>query len=243
MHSDLIGAAILLGYYLLFAVLLPTILKRWLRFPTELVRKIQHIVYSLSIFVLLELFGRWWTAIAAASLLVIVAYPALMLLERLPWYRQTFVDRSRHGGELRKQLLYVQAMFALLIAVFWGLLGDSWRYVAAVAVMAWGFGDAAAALYGKAFGRRRVHHELVDPGKTYEGTGAMIVCAGVAAFLTLVFYGQQPWLSALLITAAVAPLAGLIELFSRRGTDTLTVPLAAAVVVMPLSYLFSMLGW
>jgi len=243
LHGDLIGAAILLGYYLLFAVLLPTILKTKLGFPTELVRKIQHIVYSLSIFLLLELFSSWWVAIAAASLLAVVAYPALILVERFPWYRRTFVDRTKRGGELRQQLLYVQAMFALLIAVFWGLLGPDWRYIAAVAVMAWGFGDAAAALYGKAFGRRRVYHELVDVGKTYEGTGAMMVCAGAAAFLTLVFYAGQPWLGALLISLAVAPLAGVVELFSRRGTDTLTVPLAAAVLVMPLTYLFSLVGW
>jgi hypothetical protein len=46
-----------------------------------------------------------------------------------------------------------------------------------------------------------------------------------------------------LISLAVAPLAGIVELFSRRGTDTLTVPLAAAVLVMPLTYLFSLVGW
>jgi len=70
-----------------------------------------------------------------------------------------------------------------------------------------------------------------------------MVCAGAAAFLTLVFYAGQPWLGALLISLAVAPLAGIVELFSRRGTDTLTVPLAAAVLVMPLTYLFSLVGW
>ena len=80
-------------------------------------------------------------------------------------------------GELRKQLIYVQLSFALLILIFWGVLGVDWRYVAAVAIMGWGFGDAAAALIGKAFGRRRVFHYLVDLGKTYEGTAAVIAFA------------------------------------------------------------------
>jgi hypothetical protein len=36
---------------------------------------------------------------------------------------------------------------------------------------------------------------------------------------------------------------GVVELFSRRGTDTLTVPLSAAALILPLAYLFSLLGW
>jgi hypothetical protein len=48
LFSDLIGAEKLAGYYLLFAVLLPTLLEVWLKTTIELVRKIQHVDYSLS---------------------------------------------------------------------------------------------------------------------------------------------------------------------------------------------------
>ncbi len=243
MLNDLMGAGILLVYYLLFTALLPTLLKVKLGVPTELVRKIQHVVYSLSIFLLLELFSSWYIAIAAAFLLVIVAYPLLMMLERTAWYKRTFVDRTSKGGELRKQLVYVQLSFALLIAIFWGLFGIDWRYVIAVAIMAWGFGDAAAALIGKAFGRRRIFHYLIDVGKTFEGTLAMAIFAALAIFFTLFIYGGQSWYVSLLIALVVAPLCGIIELFSRRGIDTLTVPLSAAFSIMPLIYLFYILGW
>ncbi|MDO9534110.1 MAG: hypothetical protein Q7J85_01980 [Bacillota bacterium] len=243
MSNDLQGAVILMAYYLVFPLLLPTLLKIWLRVPTELVRKIQHVAYSLSIFLLLELFSAWYLAIAAAFLLVLIAYPLLIVVEKTAWYRRTFVDRAVKGGELRKQLIYVQLSFAVLIFIFWGLLGSSWHYVVAVAVMAWGFGDAAAALVGKAFGRRRVLHYLVHGGKTYEGTGAMMLFAGLAAFFTLLIYAGQPWYISLLISIIVAPVCGIVELFSRRGTDTLTVPLSAAFLMMPLIHLFSFLGW
>ncbi len=243
MLNDLMGAGILLAYYLVFTALLPTLLKVKLGVPTELVRKIQHVVYSLSIFLLLELFSSWYIAIAAAFLLVIVAYPVLIMMERTAWYKRTFVDRTSKGGELRKQLLYVQLSFALLIAIFWGLFGIDWRYVIAVAIMAWGFGDAAAAIIGKAFGRRRIFHYLIDVGKTYEGTVAMAAFAAPAIFITLLTYGGQSWYVSLLVALVVAPLCGIIELFSRRGTDTLTVPLSAAFSIMPLIYLFYILGW
>jgi len=241
--SDLTGAGILITYYLVFTALLPTILKVKLGVRMELVRKIQHIVYSLSIFLLLELFSTWYIAITAAFALVILGYPVLMLIEKTAWYRKTFVDRTQKGGELRKQLIYVQLSFALLIAIFWGLFGVDWRYVIAVAIMAWGLGDAAAALVGKAFGRRRFIHALIDKGKTYEGTIAMAVFAALGIFFTLFAYWGQSWYVSLLIAVLVAPLCGVIELFSKRGIDTLTVPISAALTIMPLIYFFYWLGW
>lgn len=242
MNSNVQGSLILLAYYLVVCAAFPTLIRAFTPAPKEVVRKIHHIAYSLSIFLLLQLFSHWYIAIAAAFLLVILGYPALLLIERSALYKRLFVDRTKQGGELRKQLLYVQLSFALLIGLFWGLLGSKWHYIIAVAVMAWGFGDAAAALVGKFFGRNCVFHSWIEGAKTYEGTLAMIVVAAVAVFLGLVFYGQQPWYVALVSSVVVAPVCGVVELFSRKGTDTLTVPLSAALLLLPLVYAFSLIG-
>jgi phytol kinase len=243
MIDDWIGALILFAYYLVTCFVLPVMLKAWAGVPNEWIRKFQHVAYSLSVFILLKLFSTWYLAIAAASLLVLVAYPVLKLIEKSAFYKRHLPDRTTRGGELRKQMIYVQITFAILIFVYWGLLGTRWQYVVAVAVMAWGFGDAAAALIGKAFGRRRVLHSLIESAKTCEGTIAMIVTATLACFLTLLLYAGQPWYSSLLIAAIVGPVCGIVELFSRRGTDTFTVPLTAAALIMPLGYLLSLAGW
>ena len=244
MATDFFSGVVALAlYYLVFLLLLPTLLKVWAGLPNELVRKIQHVIYSLSVFLMLELFSAWYLAIGAAFLLALLGFPVLFYLEKTAWYKKTFVDRAAGGGELRKQLLYVQLAFAVLIFIFWGLFGARWHYVVAVAVMAWGFGDAAAALVGKAFGRRRVLHRFIEGAKTLEGTGAMIVFAGLAIFFTLLIYAGKTWYLSLLIAALVAPVCGIIELFSRKGTDTLTVPIAAAALIAPLMHLFTGLGW
>jgi phytol kinase len=241
--TDLVGAGVLLAYYVVVCGVLPAMLRAWTPTPSEWVRKLQHVGYSLSIFLLLKMFSTWYTAVAAAFLLVLVGYPLLLALERWRYFRRLFVVREGRGGELRKQLLYVQLTFALLIAFFWGVLGADWRHIVAVAIMAWGFGDAAAALVGRAVGRRRILHAWIEGAKTYEGTGAMIVTAALALFLTLLFFGGYPWFLSLLVALLVAPASGLVELFSRRGTDTLTVPLFTAVLLLPLLHLFSYLGW
>ena len=243
MLKDLLGAGILLAYYLIFCALLPTLLRVWTGAPKESIRKLQHVAYSLSIFLLLHLFSTWYMAVAAAALLVLLAYPVLLLIEKTPRYRKLFVDRSSRGGELRKQLIYVQLSFAILIFIYWGLLGTRWHYIAAVSVMAWGFGDAAAALVGKAFGRRRVLHRLIEGSKTYEGMGAMMLAAGLAVFFTLLLYAGKPWYISLPVSFMAASVCGVIELFSRKGMDTLTVPFSAAAIIFPFMYLFSLLGW
>ncbi|HZK18693.1 MAG TPA: hypothetical protein VFD15_05200, partial [Clostridia bacterium] len=76
--GDLWAAVILLVYYLVGLVAIPTILKVWSKLPDEVIRKMQHVGYSLSIFILLRLFSEWYTAVAAAFLLVLLAYPILI---------------------------------------------------------------------------------------------------------------------------------------------------------------------
>jgi phytol kinase len=241
--NDLAGMGILMAYYLVACALVPTLFKIWFKVPTELVRKTQHVAYAMSIFLMLKLFSAWYIAIGAAFGLVLLGYPLLTLFEKSPFYMRILVARSSRGGELRRQLLYVQLSFALLIFIFWGLLGVEWQFIIAGAVMAWGFGDAAAALIGKAFGKHRFIHNLIEGAKTHEGTLAMICFAGAALFLTLVFYAGLPWAVSLLAAVLVAPVSGLVELFSKRGLDTLTVPFTTAALLIALVSIFTQIGW
>lgn len=241
--GDLIGALILFAYYLVVCALIPIPLKYFTRIPPEVIRKFQHIAYSMSIFLVLHLFSAWYAAIAASFLLVAIGYPALLALERTRWYNRAFADRATGGGEFRSSLLAVQGTFAVLIAVLWGGFGARWVPVIGVAVMGWGFGDAAAALIGKWRGKRRVLLRWVDGAKTWEGFGSMVAFAAVAITLTLLLYARAPWYRSLAIGVLVSPLCGFAELLSRKGTDTIVVPIVAATTITPLMALFAGVGW
>jgi phytol kinase len=229
----LIGTVTLLAYHLVVVFALPLALRVATPLPLEVVRKAQHVGYALSMFLLLGLFEHWYLAVAGAFALPLLAYPLLTMWERHPSYRRLLTDRSAGGGELRRQMMYVQGAYAVLIGVFWGGLGPDWRPLVAAATMLWGFGDAAAALVGKFVGRRRVVHRAIEGAKTYEGTVAMVAAGAAATFFTLLLYGGAPWWVSLGAAALVAPLAGVVELFSRRGFDTLTVPLVSAAALVP----------
>lgn len=238
-RNDLVGFGLFLGYFVVTG-LPPVLLRAYFKMPFEITRKMYHLVIALSIFPLLELFSTWYAAVLAVFAFLLMVYPVLVVVERSSWYKRIAVERE--GGEFKRSFIIVQLSIAILISISWGLLGHDWQYVAVVAVMAWGFGDAAAALVGKAYGRRRIRHPRIEGAKTYEGTFTMLVVAGLATFVTLLVYAGQSWQASLTVATLVAPVSATVELFSQRGTDTLTVPLSVAVMVLPLTSLLSYLG-
>ena len=56
--SDLVGAGVLMAYYLVVIVALPTLIKAKTRVPLEVVRKIQHIAYSPVSYTHLDVYKR-----------------------------------------------------------------------------------------------------------------------------------------------------------------------------------------
>jgi phytol kinase len=230
LYQDLMNIGLYIGY--IIAMGLPLVLLCvYFKVP---------FVITLSIFPLVKLFSTWYMAILAAFVFVLLAYPILTLIENSSVYKRISVERQ--SGEFKRSLIGVQVSFSLLIFVFWGILGIEWQYVAIVGVMAWGFGDAAAALVGKKFGRRRFRHPYIEGAKTMEGTQAMFVVAGLAIFFTLLIYADHPWPVSLAGALLAAPVCAIVELFSWRGMDTLTVPISTGLAVLSLMSIFSMLG-
>jgi phytol kinase len=240
LYNDLTGIGLYIGFLIVIAVPM-LLLKVYVNVPFELLRKMFHLMITMSIFPLVMFFSTWYMAVLAVMLFALLVYPLLALVEKSALYKRIAVERE--GGEFKRSLVIVQVSIALLILVFWGILGAEWKYIAVVAVMAWGFGDAAAALVGKHFGRHRIQHPQIEGTKTMEGTHAMYVTAGFAIFFTLLIYAGQPWYVSLTVALLAAPVSAVVELFSKRGIDTLTVPISTGLAVLPLMLLFSTLGY
>lgn len=66
--------------------------------------------------------------------------------------------------------MLVYTMFAVVVTICWGFFGD--KNLALVSLYAWGFGDAAAALIGKKFGKHKIKAPMLDGKKSYEGTNS-----------------------------------------------------------------------
>lgn len=234
----LTGFGLLLAYFVVFGA--PALaLKAYGRLPRELMRKTYHLLFVLSIIPMLMFFSTWYLAVLAALLFALILYVALALLESTAFFRRIAIERD--PGEFKRSLVLAELSIALLIFFFWGLLGADAKFIVLVAVMAWGFGDAAAAIVGKTFGRKTLTHPRIEGAKTLEGTLAMLVVAAIAIFLTMLLVGQ-PVLVSLVVALLVSPVGAVVELFSQRGLDTLTVPLSVGFSVQLLMALFSFAG-
>ena len=210
------------------------VLRRFLTIPDEIFRKLLHCILLGSLLVWTTSFSRWWMAAGTALAFAAVVYPLLMLAEHWRGYSAFVTERS--NGELKRSLIVVFTMYALVVAICWGWLDE--KLLALCSVYAWGFGDAAAALVGKRFGRHGLTGSHIQGRKSEEGTLAMFAVSFVCVMAVLLFRGGMPWYAYPATAAVVAAVSAAVELFTRNGMDTITCPLAAMAVLLPLVYAF-----
>ena len=230
----LIEYGILLGYFGICALSAIT-LKHFVKVPKEIFRKTLHFILLGSIFILVYVFESWWTAAIATVIFTIMVYPILLFAERIPSYSALLTERK--CGEIKRSLVVVFSMFFILICVCWGWLG--YKYLVVASVIAWGFGDAAAALVGKRFGKRYIEGKLVEGRKSIEGTLAMFLISFVSVLIVLSINVPMHFFYYFLIAFITAAVCAVVELYTKCGMDTLTCPFSAAFTMI---VLLSLLG-
>lgn len=207
------------------------LLRRRVAMPAEVFRKTLHLILLGSIFILTYAFAQWQLSALAALTFAAAVFPVLTLGERIPGYSKLLTERKR--GEIKRSLVVAFGMFAVMIGVGWGWLGE--KYLTIASVLTWGLGDAAAALIGQRFGRHAITGRLVEGRKSLEGTLAMFAVSFLTVLAVLLANGPVPWYGYAPISALAAAACAAVELYTRGGMDTLTCPLAVAAVLIPLT--------
>lgn len=227
------GIALLLAYCAA-AVTLALLARKFVKMPRELFRKMLHLILLLSLPIFLYAFPTWRLSALAAIGFAMAVYPILAFGERFDGYAELLIQRK--DGEIKQSMVLVFLMFAVIISICWGWLGD--RVLAAACIYAWGFGDGAAALVGKRFGRHYLQGRMIEGRKSLEGTMAMFIVSFVSVFLIMILRGGLSWQHCFIIAIITAAVSALVELFTLGGFDTFTCPMAAASVIIPMTMLF-----
>ena len=205
-----------------------------IKIPNELFRKILHCILLGSLLMFTFAYEKWWISALAAVIFEVLVYPLLIVLERFKNFSEITTERKK--GELKNSLLLVFTMYAVVVSICWGWLGD--KHLALAAIYAWGFGDAAAALVGKQFGKHKIKWKYTDGKKSVEGSLAMFMVSFVSVLIILSYRGGMS-ITRIIITALVtAAVSMLAELCSKNGNDTVICPMSAMVVLIPFVYLF-----
>jgi len=228
MQDFLTGTGYTLLYYIVCAGSALT-MRRLIRIPDEIFRKLLHCILLGSLLIYVFCFESWQCSVLSCLVFAGVVYPILHYFERFKAYSGLVTERKH--GELKNSLLVVFSMFAIVLSVCWGILGD--KLLVLASVYAWGFGDAAAALIGKRYGR----HKILNSNKSYEGSFSMFTVSFVCVLIILLFRGGLPWYGYLLTALLTAAVSAFIEFCTPGGYDTITCPLSAMTVMLPLLYL------
>ena len=219
---------IYIGYILTLAVIL-IVVRFTTRVPDYIFRKLLHTVAFTSILPLIFSAETWWMAALAQAVLLIPIVIALCFAEKCSFYSKLFVEKAKH--EVVTSFILLFGMMIAMVCVFWGGLGAQYRYIIVAAIMAWGPGDGMAAIIGKNFGRHKLTGKYIEGVKSVEGSAAMAVTSFACTLAVLLLMTEYTWYSTVLISVLTAIVSAVTELYTKRGMDTVTVPLAASAVL------------
>jgi len=228
--QELLHGAFVFALYLIPAAAIMLLARKFFNIPDELFRKILHFILLGTYFPFLFAFHTWWISVAFAAILIVIIYPLLALAGLIPAF-SSFVN-ERKKGEFKSSFILALVTVMLSISICWGLFGD--KLLTMTCVYAWGVGDAFAALVGKRFGRHKLKFPLADPRKSWEGSAAMFLSAFVTVLVLLQIRGGMGLGSCLIISLAAAVAATFVEACTKSGLDTITCPVAAVAVILPL---------
>ena len=228
--QELLSGSLSFALYILPAAAVMLTARRLFRIGDELFRKILHFILLGAYIPLLTAFQTWWISAGFSLAVIVLVYPLLALAGRIPAF-SAFVN-ERRKGEFKSSLVLAFSVAALSTAICWGIFDD--KLLVLACVYAWGVGDAFAALIGKRFGKHKIRFRFADPRKSIEGSCTMFACSALSVFTVLMIRGGLHGASCLLISLAAAAATTFVELCTRGGHDTITCPLAAMLVILPM---------
>ena len=232
MQEFLQGVAAFAAYVLPVAGFM-FVARAFVKIPDELFRKILHFILLGAYFPFLYGFETWWLSVLLALLIVAVAYPIFVLLGRLETFSSFVNERKR--GEFKSSLILAMLVEAASVTICWGIFDD--RLLALACVYAWGVGDGMAALVGKQFGKHKISLPYADPKKSWEGSGTMFLCSLISVLVILLVRGGLDLWICLLTAVLAATATTIVELYTKGGWDTVTCPMAAMLVILPMTQL------
>lgn len=204
------------GYLGLFAAV--EALRRFTRLPGATTRRVVHVGGGLLALLLPVLYDSP-TPVSGLA----IGFVLLMWATRLVGLLGSIHDVGRRTWGAETFPIGIAAAFAISG-------GEAPAYPAAIAALA--LGDAAADLLGSRIGRYR--YRTFGDWRSAEGSLAMLVVTSVGASVAGLAAGAGP-IDSLGFGLSVAIVATATESLSPRGTDNLTVPLAAVLIGGPLA--------
>jgi uncharacterized protein (TIGR00297 family) len=209
MTNNLIGL-ILTFFYIALTIATSTILQKLKLFSDESSRKFIHIAVSNCWIFVMIFFDNIWLACIPPIAFIILNYIS---------YKYDLI-KSMEGGKKKSfgTVYYPISLLILVLITFW----LDMTYLGAVGILILGYGDGLAGLIGNKYGKKKLFYD-----KTIVGTTTMFIASLIVSFVVLTIFTPSIAIAGSLVLAIIAT---MIELFTPRDLDNLSVPLGSAAV-------------
>lgn len=185
--------------------------------PQEITRKIVHVgvgTWVIPTFLLFE--HRLWAVVPPACFVIVNALS----------FRYRLIRSVEGESENVGTILYPISV-ACALGFFWP---EPWQVVGASAILVMAWGDAAASLIGRRFGRR-IYRAWGHP-RSLEGSAAMLVVGWIAILVTFVALGRPVDGGVVVAALIAATVATGFEAVSLWGFDNTLVPASVAIALV-----------
>lgn len=212
MHNiwGLIGSFV----FVFLVIGLSTLLQKMHLLKDEGARKFIHIGVSNWWFFVIFLFDNLWYAIIPPIIFIVLNYIS---------YRTNLIKSMERGGKGNLGTVYFPISLLLLVMASFTF---SNAVVGGIGILILGYGDGLAAVIGKRYGKHTFSN-----GKSFAGSLTMFLVSLIVTILMTHFsYDTLVLWQILLISISTALVATLIELWTPKGLDNLSVPLVAAFI-------------
>jgi phytol kinase len=194
---------------------------RRIEIPAESQRKLVHLALGLYCLAFPWIFIAPWQVAVLCALTLAVLITLRLSKQPSNGLGQALFSVGRNS--------YGDLLFALAVAIVFFRSGNApVLYILPVAILT--LSDAAAALVGSSYGRRRF---TVEAGqKSWEGVALFFLTAWIIAMASLLLLSDVPRLNVILLGLFVAAFGAFIEADSWRGLDNLFVPVALQAILI-----------
>lgn len=218
-QGDIIGIIVVYGYV---AILLGVTEKVLVKHP-ETSRKVLHIMVG-NIAFLLPIF------VTREMMTFVAAAPFIILTFLMSPYTPLKSIRGRTSSAGHSMgLVYYAITWTVLAYLFFDQM-----IIIAIGIFAMSYGDGFASLIGIKFGKQK--YNIVGDEKSYIGTFSMFLFTFITMIIGIIYYQYVQTINfsftpvSIGFLALFAAVGAIIEGFTPKGLDNLTVPFSIAVM-------------
>jgi phytol kinase len=148
--------------------------------------------------------------------------PITFILLNYYSYKTNLIKSMERSGNGNLGTVYFPISLLILVIFTFGVINRP--EIGAIGILVLGYGDGLAAVIGKAYGKRK----LVN-NKSLEGSLTMLLASLIVVILILLLTGYG-LVTVLLVAVIISIASTLIELYTPKGLDNLSVPLFSSLL-------------